>query len=119
MGAEQRRRIREFATGLGIPALTLVQGASTAVVATVTIFVLSYLAVLEGPKVVTGTLNLFPPQRAERIRRVGHDCAKTVTGCISGNLLISLICGILTYAVLKISGVPFAGLIALFVPSST
>jgi hypothetical protein len=41
-------RIREFATGLGTPALTLVQGASTAAVATVTIFVLSYLAVLEG-----------------------------------------------------------------------
>jgi predicted PurR-regulated permease PerM len=108
-------RIREFATGLGTPALNLVRGASTAVVATVTIFVLSYLAVLEGPKVVTGTLNLFPPQRAERIRRVTHDCAKTVTGYISGNLLISVICGVLTYAVLKIFGVPFAGLIALFV----
>ena len=48
-------------------------------------------------------------------RRVGHDCAKTVTGYITGNLLISLICGLLTYAVLAIMGVPFAGLIALFV----
>jgi predicted PurR-regulated permease PerM len=108
-------RIREFATGLGTPALTVVQAAGTAVVATVTIFVLAYLAVLEGPKAVDGSLALFPPERAERIRRVTHDCAKTVTGYISGNLLISVICGVLTYAVLKISGVPFAGLIALFV----
>ena len=76
---------------------------------------LAYLAVLEGPKVVEGTLALFPPQRAERIRRVTRDCAKTVTGYISGNLLISAICGVLTYAVLKFSGVPFAALIALFV----
>jgi predicted PurR-regulated permease PerM len=112
---DNEARIRDFATGLGTPALNLVRGASTAVVATVTIFVLSYLAVLEGPKVVTGTLNLFPAQRAERIRRVTRDCAKTVTGYISGNLLISVICGVLTYAVLKIFGVPFAGLIALFV----
>ena len=58
---------------------------------------------------------MFPPRRAERIRRVTRDCAKTVTGYISGNLLISAICGVLTYAVLKFSGVRFAGLIALFV----
>jgi predicted PurR-regulated permease PerM len=108
-------RIREYATGLGTPALNALRGASTAIVATVTIFVLAYLAVLEGPKVVTGTLALLPPQRAKRIQRVTHDCAKTVTGYISGNLLISAICGTLTYAVLKISGVPFAGLIAVFV----
>src|SRR3954454_11244801 len=108
-------RIREFATGLGTPALNLLRGLGTGIVAAVTIFVLAYLAVLEGPKVVDGTLALFPPQRAERIRRVTHDCAKTVTGYISGNLLISAICGVLTYAVLKFSGVPFSALIALFV----
>jgi predicted PurR-regulated permease PerM len=108
-------RIREFATGLGTPALNLLRGIGTGIVAAVTIFVLSYLAVLEGPKVVDGTLALFPPHRAERIRRVTRDCAKTVTGYISGNLLISAICGVLTYAVLKFSGVQFAALIALFV----
>jgi predicted PurR-regulated permease PerM len=108
-------RIREFATGLGSSALTLLRGFGTGIVAAVTIFVLSYLAVLEGPKVVDSTLALFPAQRAERIRRVSRDCAKTVTGYISGNLLISAICGTLTYVVLKISGVGFAGLIALFV----
>jgi predicted PurR-regulated permease PerM len=108
-------RIRGFATSLGTPALNLLRGLGTGVVAAVTIFVLAYLAVLEGPKVVEGTLALFPAQRAERIRRVTRDCAKTVTGYITGNLLISAICGVLTYAVLKFSGVGFAALIALFV----
>jgi predicted PurR-regulated permease PerM len=108
-------RIRAFATSLGTPALGLVRGIGTGIVGAVTVFVLAYLAVLEGPKVVEGTLALFPPQRAERIRRVSRDCAKTVTGYISGNLLISAICGVLTYAVLKFSGVGFAALIALFV----
>jgi predicted PurR-regulated permease PerM len=108
-------RISAFATSLGTPALNLLRGLGTGIVAAVTIFVLAYLAVLEGPKVVEGTLALFPPQRAERIRRVTRDCAKTVTGYITGNLLISAICGILTYAVLKFSGVGFAALIALFV----
>src|SRR5215218_9373345 len=88
---DNEARISEFATGLGSPALNLLRGIGTGIVAAVTIFVLSYLAILEGPKVVDGTLALFPPQRAERIRRVTRDCAKTVTGYISGNLLISAI----------------------------
>lgn len=112
---DNEERIREFATGLGTPALGLLRSAVTGIVATISIFVLAYLAVLEGPKVVEGTLSLFPARRAERIRRVGGDCAKTVTGYISGNLLISAICGVLTYVVLKVFGVPFAELIAIFV----
>jgi predicted PurR-regulated permease PerM len=108
-------QIRGYASGLGAPTLAALRGAATGVAGIVTIFVLSYLMVLEAPKVVEGFLALFNEQRAERIRRVSHDCAKTITGYISGNLLISLICGLLTYAVLAILGIPFAGLIALFV----
>jgi predicted PurR-regulated permease PerM len=108
-------QIRGYASGLGGTTLAAARGAATGIAGAVTIFVLSYLMVLEAPKVVEGFLALFSPARAERIRRVGHDCARTVTGYITGNLLISLICGLLTYAVLAIMGVPFAGLIALFV----
>jgi predicted PurR-regulated permease PerM len=108
-------RFREYASGLGAPTLALLSGAATTVAGIVTIFVLAYLMVLEAPKVVNGFLALFDDRRAERIRRVGHDCAKTITGYITGNLLISVICGSLTYAVLAILGVPYAGLIALFV----
>jgi predicted PurR-regulated permease PerM len=110
-----QERIREFISGLGTPALGFVRTAATGVAGIVTIFVLAFLMVLEGPKVVNGLLALFPEDRAHRIRRVGRDCAQTITGYISGNLLISAICGLLTYAVLRIAGVPFAGLIALFV----
>jgi predicted PurR-regulated permease PerM len=78
---------------------------ATSVAGIVTIFVLAYLMLLEAPKVVHGFLALFDGRRAARIRRVGHDCAKTVTGYITGNLLISIICGSLTYAVLAILGV--------------
>jgi predicted PurR-regulated permease PerM len=101
-------QIREYVSGLGSSGLVVLRSAATGVAGAVTIFVLSYLMVLEAPKVVDGFLALFNQRRSERIRRVGHDCAKTVTGYITGNLLIS-------YAVLAIMGVPFAGLIALFV----
>jgi predicted PurR-regulated permease PerM len=108
-------QIRSYASGLGAPTLAALRGAATGVAGVVTIFVLSYLMVLEAPKVVDGFLALFDERRAERIRRVGHDCARTVTGYITGNLLISLICGLLTFLTLTLLHIPFAGLIALFV----
>jgi predicted PurR-regulated permease PerM len=108
-------KIRSFVSGLGAPALGFLKTAATGVAATITIFVVSFLMVVQGPRLVRGTLALFPGDRAEHIRAVGTDCAKTVTGYISGNLVISVICGALTYAVLTIIGIPFSGLIALFV----
>jgi predicted PurR-regulated permease PerM len=108
-------QLRAYVSGLGAPTLAVLRSAATGVAGVVTIFVLSYLMVLEAPKVVDGFLALFEERRAERIRRVSHDCAKTVTGYITGNLLISVICGLLTWVVLALTGVPFAALIALFV----
>jgi len=112
---QNQDRIRTFATGLTTPAAGLLRGVATGIAGTVTVFVLAYLMVLEGPKVVDGALGLAQPGNRERIRAVGADCARSITGYLSGNLLISVICGVLTYVVLKICGVPFAGLIALFV----
>jgi predicted PurR-regulated permease PerM len=108
-------KIRQLASGLGTPALAFVKSAATGVAGVLTIFVLSYLMVLEGPMVIAGASGLFRPETGERIRKVGADCARTITGYITGNLLISVICGLATYVVLLILGVPFAGLIALFV----
>lgn len=54
--------------------------------------------VLEAPKVVNATLNLIvDDDQRGRVRRVGADFATSITGDISGNLLISLICGVLTH----------------------
>jgi predicted PurR-regulated permease PerM len=108
-------RIDSFVNGLTAPAAGVLGSVATGIAGAVTVFVLAYLMVLEGPKVVGGAMRVFPPATGERILRVGADCARSVTGYISGNLLISVICGVLTYVVLLILGIPFAGLIALFV----
>jgi predicted PurR-regulated permease PerM len=112
---QNQAKIRSMASGLTTPAAGVLRGVATGIAGAVTIFVLSYLMVLEAPKMIDGVLNLLSPQHADRARRVGTDCAKSITGYISGNLLISVICGVLTYIVLKVMGVPFAGLISLFV----
>jgi len=112
---DNQDRIDSFVSGLTAPAAGVLRGVATWITGAVTVFVLAYLMVLEGPKAVAGAINVFAPATGARIRRVAADCARSVTGYISGNLLISVICGSLTYVVLLILGVPFAGLIALFV----
>jgi predicted PurR-regulated permease PerM len=108
-------QIKKFATGLSTPAAGVLRGIATGVAGALTIFVLAYLMVLEGPKIVDSSLALFEPERAVRIRAVAADCARSITGYISGNLLISVVCGALTYVVLFAFGVQFAVLIAVFV----
>jgi predicted PurR-regulated permease PerM len=112
---DNQDKIRSFATGLTTPAAGVAKGIATGIAGALTVFVLAYLMVLQGPALVEGTVGLFEPRNAARIRRVGTDCARAITGYVSGNLLISVICGGLTYLVLRLTGVPFAALIALFV----
>jgi predicted PurR-regulated permease PerM len=113
---QHQDQLQGYLSNVGGGVLGVVQGAATSVAAALTIFVLAYLMVLEGPKIVDGVLAIFEDRRrAERVRKVGSDCTRTITGYLSGNLLISIIAGIATYVVLLILGVPYAGLLALFV----
>jgi predicted PurR-regulated permease PerM len=112
---DNQDKIRSFVTGLTTPAAGVAKGIATGIAGALTVFVLAYLMVLQGPALVEGTVGLFEPRTAARIRRVGTDCARAITGYVSGNLLISVICGGLTYLMLRLTGVPFAALIALFV----
>jgi predicted PurR-regulated permease PerM len=49
------------------------------VVALVTIFVLTFLMVVQGPKLLSTAVSALPQHRQERVRRVAADCAKAVT----------------------------------------
>lgn len=108
-------QVRSFVLGLSTPATGVVRAVAGGVTALLTILVLAYLMALEGPRSVAGGLRLIDPHRADRIRAVGAECARSVTGYLCGNLAISVICGLLTYAAMVALAVPFAGLIAVFV----
>jgi predicted PurR-regulated permease PerM len=79
------------------------------------VFVLTFLMLIEAPKLTAGAIDLVPEAHRERVRRVGGRSARAVTGYVAGNLLISVIAGALTYAFLWITGVPFKGVLALWV----
>jgi predicted PurR-regulated permease PerM len=108
-------QLRESANRFTQPAIGVVRSIFSTVVALVTIFVLTFLMVLQGPKLLQSWIAALPEGRQERVRRVAADCSKAVTGYMTGNLLISAIAGTLTYIVLWIMGVPYRGVVALFV----
>jgi predicted PurR-regulated permease PerM len=108
-------KIASFAQGLGRPALALGKGAVSLLITLATIFVLVLLLLLEGPKLRTGLLGNMTPQRAASVTRVAAQVNRAVTGFMAGNVLTSLIAGIVVFVTLLVLGVPFPLLWALWV----
>lgn len=109
-------RFQSSLRNAGAPALEVARSLASGVFAFLTILVLTFLMVLEGPKLTGGFLNIFSNDgRRERVRLVAADCAKAVTGYMAGNLAISVVAGVSTFVFLTIAGVPFAGVLGLWV----
>jgi len=112
---ENRDRWQEALSSAGAPALDIVRSVFNTVFAVVTILVLTVLMLQRGPDLTKGTLALVPPRHRDRVRLVAGDAARAVSGYMLGNFLISLVAGLSTYAVLKILGVEYAEVLALWV----
>jgi predicted PurR-regulated permease PerM len=108
-------KLVSFGQSLAKPALSLGKGALSLLISLLTIFVLSLLLLLEGPKMRTGMLKLMSPARGERYSRVAREVNRSVTGYMLGNFLTSLIAGIVVFVTLLIVGVPFPFLWAIWV----
>lgn len=100
---------------LGDPALNVVLTAGSLVVGIVVVLVLTFLLILEGPKLTSFAVSLLPERHRDRAQRVLREAGHAVTGYVGGQLLIATLCGGVTYIVLAILGVPFRNVVALFV----
>lgn len=101
--------------GLGQPVLDIVRSVVTAVVGAITIIFLTYFMLLEGPRTISGLLKLLPETIRPRYERVGRDIYRTISGYVTGNLLISLVAGVLATVVLFAVGSKFAVALGLLV----
>jgi predicted PurR-regulated permease PerM len=113
---QNKARLQQALRKAGAPALEVARSIASGLFAFVTILVLTFLMILQGPNLTSGALRLFEDRRRrERVRQVAADCAKAVTGYMAGNVLISVIAGLATFVVLSILRVPFAGVLGLWV----
>jgi predicted PurR-regulated permease PerM len=96
-------------------ALAVTKGVVTAVVATITIAVLTFFMLLEGENWIDRALGLLKPQSKERWAPVLHQIYRTVGGYVTGALTIALVAGITAAILLNILSVPYAIALALLV----
>ena len=108
-------RIQEFAANLGTPALGFLRSVFAGIAAALTILVLTVLMLMQGPKLTVGFVELLPDRHQRRVATVARDSARAVSGYVGGNLFISVIAGAATWIMLSILGVPYAGVLALWV----
>jgi predicted PurR-regulated permease PerM len=108
-------KLVSFGEGLTKPALSLGKGAVTLLLELFTIFILTLLLLLEGPKMRKWLLNNMTPERSKRYGRIAHEVNRSVTGYMLGNILTSIIAGTVVFVTLWLVGVPFPFLWALWV----
>jgi len=85
------------------------------VAALVTVLTLTFFLILGGERYLNAGVELFPERHQPLVRSVLKQSAGAVTGYVGGNLAISVICGIITFIVLVILGMPYAAPLALLV----
>jgi predicted PurR-regulated permease PerM len=108
-------QLSNLAAKLGGPALKFGSAALTTVIELVTIVMMSYFLLLDLPKIWKGFLSLLPEHRARRVARVAHQASLGVTGYMLGNIITSVVAGLVIFISYLAFGVPFAGLLALWV----
>ena len=96
------------AGGLAISAATFVS-------ALVTILTLAFFLLLNPEGYVNVGLRLFAEPLRPRVRHLLRQSAGAVSGYITGNLAISFICGVTTFVVLLVLGMPYPAALALLV----
>jgi predicted PurR-regulated permease PerM len=107
--------LTSLATGLGKPALALGKGAASAILALVAVFSFVVLLLIEAPKIRRSSMRLLSKERGKRFRHVGRIIARNVSGYILGDMMTSIIAGVIVFVTLLLVGVPYPFLWALWV----
>ncbi len=108
-------QLGEWARSLLLSAGGLAVSAATFVTALVTILTLAFFLLLNPERFINVGLRLFAEPQRPRVRRLLRQSAEAVSGYITGNLAISLICGVTTFVVLLVLGMPYPAALALLV----
>ena len=113
--SELPSQLGQLARSFLLSAGGLAISAATFVSALVSILTLTFFLLLNPEGFMNGGLRLFPEPQLPRVRRILGQSAGAVSGYITGNLAISFICGVLTFIVLLVLGMPYPAALALLV----
>jgi predicted PurR-regulated permease PerM len=103
--------LRNFFSSTGAIAIS----AAGFVAALATVLTLTFFLLLGSERYVNASVGLFREAHQPLVRRILGQSAGAISGYITGNLAISAICGVTTFVVLLILGMPYAAPLALLV----
>ena len=112
---DNQRSLTDAARSVQDSLPTYVAAALRAALAVVTVTVMTALMLGQSTALAETVTRAVPIRHRERVRSVARDAARSVSGYMIGNLLISLCAGVAAFAVLTIFGVANALVLALWV----
>ena len=113
--AQLRQQLGDLLRNLFSASGQIAVGLAGFVAALATVLTLTFFLLLGSERYVNAGVGLFPEAHQPLVRRLLTQSAGAISGYITGNLAISVICGVTTFVVLLILGMPYAAPLALLV----
>jgi len=101
------------------PAIKFATGLLNTLAAVAAIIVMTFLLLIEGPRMMAGGLAVLSPPTQEKVSSVLRNIVRALAGYMGGVLATSVLSGLVAYAGLWALGVPFRGVLALWVGFTT
>ena len=111
--ADLRKQLGEVVGNLFSASGQIAVSAAGFLAALATVLTLTFFLILGSERYVNAGVGLFAERHQPLVRRILEQAAGAVSGYVTGNLAISLICGVTTFVVLLILGMPYAAPLAL------
>lgn len=97
------------------PAVKVAQSLLNTLTAAATIIVMTFLLLIEGPKMMAGGLAALSPPAQEKVSTVVRDIVRALAGYMGGVMATSILAGVVSYFALWALGIPFRGVLALWI----
>jgi predicted PurR-regulated permease PerM len=112
---ELRKQLGEVLQNLLSASGQIALSAAGFLAALASVLTLTFFLLLGSERYVNAGVGLFAERHQPLVRRILGQAAGAISGYITGNLAISVICGVTTFVVLLILGMPYAAPLALLV----
>lgn len=107
-GEQIREGVIDRAGGVGEPVLAFITRITTNIVSLLTILVLTFFMLVEGPKWMKRFWEVNSDHHEEHRKQIAYRMYRVITGYVNGQLLIAAINAFATAIVLLILGIPYA-----------
>jgi predicted PurR-regulated permease PerM len=112
---EEARKLPGRLSSIAKELSSVTVGVFSALTKLISVLALGFFLLRDGPQFADRLYRIRGPDQEERLRRVGTDIYRSVSGYVAGNIGISVIAGLVAYVTLRVLGVAFAAPLAVIV----